>query len=251
MGNHLELKSSYYYHEGVHSLNTNSKNNLLDTPNAVIKLDAKASKFKTTFNASSHISKTLIDGLGSELKSMCEGYSTRKLASRINKALDETGGNSVRACSKQLEGYDFNTSNAYKSGVKAKFFIKPGSNKGNVIFHIHSFVPTKDLHVPKHATNFKIMARLVSVSDLQIKPEGIELLQPKQDGKVGSFQTPMLPILKMSTQPMTSQLRLMNSAPINDNVSTVLVVAIKFYEYKDKKFSLLPKDGMMSIIKVF
>lgn len=250
MANHVELKSSYYFDEGLQTLGGTSKSYRVDTPNIHLKKEASL-LFKTKFTASSHISKTIIDGLGSELKTICEGYSSRKLASQINKAFDEVESLSIGSCSKQLEGYDFNPSKAYKTGVKTKFFIKPGSHKGNVIFHIHSFVPTQDLKIPKQATNFKIEARLVSISDLRAKSDDLVLLDPKQDGKVGFFQTPMLPILKMSTQPMTSQLRLLDSAAINDNVSTVLVVGVKFYEYVNKNFSLLHKDGMMSIIKVF
>ena len=61
----------------------------------------------------------------------------------------------------------------------------------------------------------------------------------------------MLPILKMQTQPITSQICINRCEPLGKDVHTVLVMAIKFYKYEKGKFIHLSDKGSMNIMNVF
>ncbi|PIB34598.1 hypothetical protein BFP72_03820 [Reichenbachiella sp. 5M10] len=197
------------------------------------------------------MSQTIHQGLGAELATMTSAYNTKKLASKINGAFDESSKLSLAHISEDLVGFDLNDEKSFDEHVNIKLCIKAGSHKGHAIFHIPSFVPNNDIEVPEGATNFKIAARLVSVSDYMRKSDAFEMISPNADGKRGSFQSPMLPILKTSTQPMTSQLRLMESGPLSQNAATVLVIGVKFYQYEEKRFVPMENEAMISIRKVF
>lgn len=254
MASNLEIRSSYYHPEGLHQLTQSSqlKTNLMDTPvSSFLNDPADDLKLESSFNVATHMSKTIMNNLGEELKSISEKYCVRKLASHIKGPSKNEDRFSLSDIADKLEGFDFNSNNLFAEGVRSKFFIKPGAHKGNAILHIPAFVPALDLCVPKNATNFKIVARMVTISDVNRSGESFERMLPKLDGEFGSFQTSMLPVLKIATSPITTQLRVADVPSITSNASTVLVFAVKFYEYSDRTFTLLNEDSMMSIMRVF
>ncbi|RJE74363.1 hypothetical protein [Reichenbachiella sp. MSK19-1] len=245
MATNLELRSTYFYTEGMGSIPTATSPKPLNTASEI------SSIFKNKFAVATHISESIHRGIGKELASMTTNLSAKRLASKINSSLDNTSKYSLADIVDDLRGYDFNEESSFDALVKTKFCVKSGAHKGHAIFHVPAFIPIDDIKVPKQATNFKISARLVSVSDFLIKTDSIEMLSPKADSKKGSFQSPMLPILQTSTEPMTAQLRLLETGPIAQNASTVLVIGVMFYRYEDKKFVALDEEGIISIRNVF
>ncbi|UXP32470.1 hypothetical protein N6H18_00580 [Reichenbachiella agarivorans] len=250
MSTHLELRSTYLYSDGLGSITT-QKNNIYSKPTSTSLSQESEIPFKNKFAVATYISKVIHQGLGMELDAMTSAYSSKKLASQINSSLDNSNKLSLNQIAEDLVGFDLNENTSFDSSVRTKLCIKPGAHKGHAILHIPSFVPENDLEVPEGATNFKISASLISLSDFQRKSEIFEMISPSTDSKFGHYQTPMLPILKISTQPMTSQLRLMECGLISYNTATVLVLAVKFYQYKDKRFIPMVDQAVISIRRVF
>lgn len=251
MSSNLELRSTYFYTEGLGSSSISSPSNMHGrSAGAESTVEEKPSE-KNKFAVATHMSQAIHLGLGRELSLLTSNYSQQKLASRINSALDDLSKISLEHVSEKVVGFDLNENRSFDKAVKTKMCIRSGSHKGHAIVHIPSFIPKDDIQVPAEATNFKIEARLVAVSDFVRKSDVFEMLAPKSDAKNGSFESQMLPILKTSTQPMTAHLRLLESGPISQNASTALILAVKFYKYADKKFESLEDEALISIRNIY
>ena len=160
---------------------------------------------------------------------------------------------SIKDTNSSLQGFDFNTTNLFDKTVNSKVFVKGGSHNGYAILHVPAFVPVNELNMPDEATNFKISARLISLSDFTFSNElnAYVPLNTDAHGQFGSFHTTMLPVLRMQTQPITAQICINKCKPLEGGVGTVLVVAVKFYNYDRGKFIHLSDKGTMKIMKVF
>lgn len=254
MSTNLELRSTYFYTEGMGS-STTANPSLI--PNRFSENTQISQEFRPTeknkFAVATHMSQAIHLGLGNGLSRLTSSYSQQKLASKINSLLDTDNRLSLTKCEEELIGFDLNTERAFDENVsdKLKLCIKAGSHKGHAIVHIPAFVPKNAIKVPAEATNFKIEARLVAVSDFLRKSENYEMTAPKSDGKNGSYESSMLPILQISTQPMTAHLRLMDCGPVTNNASTALVIGVKFYHYENKKFEVLKDETLISVRKIF
>ena len=123
------------------------------------------------FGIASMMAKALRSSLSPGMSAICETYVSGRLTAQFrNLAKLEKGQTGTRPLypSKHghlLNGFEFNTTSPYEEIFGAKYFVKPGSRRGQVILHFPAFVPDKTFKKPKEATNFKINARLVAISD--------------------------------------------------------------------------------------
>lgn len=210
------------------------------------------------FAIASMMSKTLRDSLTDNMNDVCETYVSGRLTAKFrNLAKLEEGQTGKRPLyisrhGQLLNGFEFNTSAPYDEVYQSQFHIKTGSRNGHVILHFPAFIPDEIFRKPDHATNFKIKSRLVAISDFRYDDFEETYLPLNKDihGLFGSYETPMLPLLKIPTSPMTTQICVDHEGSA-ENAAFFLIMAISFYTYKDGKFLHLPKESTMSIKKVF
>ncbi|WP_456461209.1 hypothetical protein [Reichenbachiella sp.] len=249
MSRNLELRSTFQFSgEGLGTLAQPQESQLNPKSQAS---ESKELINKNNYGVATLMSKAIFSSLGPEMQEMTESYCSKRLASVINKGFDPASNLlSVRDAKSSLEHFEFNSENAFNAGVTSKFYLREGAHKGHVILHVPAFVPEQELNIPKDATNFKICARLISVSDFERNGEQVAVSNKVQHSKVGIYETTMLPVLRIPTQPLTAQLTIPTGGSIHNDVSAVLVLGIKFYAYANSKFSFKPEHGMMKIMTV-
>lgn len=209
------------------------------------------------FGIASQMAKTLRQSLSTGMSEICETYISGKLTAQFrNLAKMEEGQTGTRPLflSKHgylLNGFEFNSSAPYEEIFGAKYFVKPGSQRGQVILHFPSFIPTKTFKHPKEASNFKITARLIALSDYQFdhSSQGYIPLNKDLHGKYGTYESSMLPLLKTQTEPMTGMVSI-NNRIIPEGTGLFLIMAVSFYKYESGKFEHLNKGSGMQIQKV-
>lgn len=214
-------------------------------------------KNQKEFGVASMMAKTLRKSLSRGMSEICETYVSGKLTAKFrNLAKMEEGEIGTRPLflSKHghlLSGFEFNPESPYDKIVGAKYYVKAGSKRGQVILHFPSFVPENTFKSPKGATNFKITARLIALSDYQYDPTIQGYLPVNKDlhGKYGTFESNMLPILKIPTEPMTGMISIENRI-IPEGTGLFLVMAVSFYIHKKGAFEHLRKESGMQIQKV-
>jgi len=208
------------------------------------------------FGIASMLSKTLRDSLTSDVSSICETYVSGKLTAKFrNLAKLEAGETGTRPLfvSKHghlLNGFEFNSEKPYQSVFDAKYFVKSGQEKGKVILHFPAFIPEKTFLYPEGATNFKIHASLVSLSDYMYSfNDGCYYPTCEEEhGKSAFFESNMLPILKIPTEPITTHISVSkNGKSLNENTGVFLIMGIRFFKYKNGTFEHLNKHGAMQI----
>lgn len=211
------------------------------------------------FGVASMMAKTLRESLTDSLTEICETYVSGRLTAQFrNLAKYEEGETGTRPLylskhGHNLNGFEFNTTAPYEQIFGAKYFLKTGSRRGQVIIHFPAFVPELTFHKkPEEATNFKIEARLVALSDYKYDQtlKVYRAMNLEFHGKYGSYQSPMLPILKISTEPMTAQVSVDHRA-VPEHMGLFLVMAISFYKYENGKFHHLNRESGMSIKQVY
>lgn len=209
------------------------------------------------FGVASMMAKTLRQSLSLGMSEICETYVSGRLTAQFrNLAKMEEGKTGTRPLflSKHghlLSGFEFNSSAPYEQIFGAKYFVKPGSQRGQVILHFPAFIPEKIFKSPKGATNFKINARLIALSDYQYDHEeqGYKPLNKDLHGKYGVYESAMLPLLKIPTEPMTGMISI-NDRIIPEGTGLFLVMAVSFYHYQNGKFDHLCRESAMQIQKV-
>ncbi|MEM6643144.1 MAG: hypothetical protein AAF616_09210 [Bacteroidota bacterium] len=214
-------------------------------------------KNQKEFGVASMMAKTLRQSLSTGMSEICETYVSGKLTAKFrNLAKLEDGETGTRPLflSKHghlLNGFDFNSNAPYEEIFGAKYFVKAGSQRGQVILHFPAFVPEKTFRSPKEATNFKILARLIALSDYQFDhhSQGYEPINKDLHGKYGTYESAMLPLLKIATEPMTGMVSIDNRI-IPDGTGLFLIMALSFYSYHDGKFEHLSKASSMQIQRV-
>ena len=256
MGSQLELRSTFHFNsDGLGTLSLPAENKRFVTSVATAKKAEKTPALlkKNSLAVSASLTEAIFDNLGQEVTPCLEAYCSKKFSTRILKAFSKQSDNflSLRNISDQLVGFDFHKDSSYIESVKSRFFVKKGGHSGHVIFHMPAFVPQNDLNVPEGATNFKIFARLVSVSDFEKSGEDYHALNFRQHGCVSSYQTAMLPVLRITTQPITTQLRIDDPEFTAAGMSSIFVVGVKYYSYKDRKFENLPMSTRLCVMGVY
>ncbi len=214
-------------------------------------------KNQKEFGVASMMAKTLRQSLSTGMSEICETYVSGKLTAQFrNLAKMEDGETGTRPLflSKHghlLNGFDFNSNAPYEEIFGAKYFVKPGSQRGQVILHFPAFIPQKTFRSPKKATNFKITARLIALSDYQFdhQTQGYMPLNKDLHGKFGTYESAMLPLLKIPTEPMTGMVSIDNRI-VPEGTGLFLVMALSFYEYQNGKFEHLSKSSSMQIQRV-
>lgn len=253
MANRLELRSTFQLSaDGVGTMNFPTESGLLQnsfiTSSRQDSQEIQELSRKNNFAVSTTISQAIINGLGEDLRGCIESYSSKKFASLLNNTFDGTSRHlALSDIRESVVGYDFNPEQAFDAGVSTKFCVRKGQHSGHVIFHVPAFVPQKDFNIPEGATNFKICARLIAVSDFEKSGSDFHTRNIRQHGQVASYQTPMLPLLRITTQPITTQLRISNPGFSPVGISSVLILGLKFYHYGDKKFSRLADHTRLKV----
>lgn len=210
------------------------------------------------FGVASMMAKVLRNSLSDGMSEICETYVSGRLTAQFrNLAKYEEGKTGTRPLylskyGHHLNGFEFNTTAPYEQIFGAKYYIKGGSSRGHVILHFPAFVPDKTFRKPDEATNFKISARLVALSDYRYDDAEKIYMAINEDlnGKYGAYQSAMLPILKIPTEPTTAHLSIDHNN-IPEETALFLVMAISFYRYENGKFNHLPRESGMSIKRVY
>ena len=218
----------------------------------------KAEKLKKEFSVASLMSKTVRSSMTPDMANICESYLGTKLTAKFRGLAKLAEGKSgyrpfyLSKYGKKLKGFDFNNKSPYRRVFKAKYYVKSGSRKGQVILHFPSFIPTKDMKSPEGATNFKISARMIALSDYGFDTLAKSYRQINQEyhGQYASYDSGMLPILKMPMDPITTQLSL-DQKELPENTSLFLLMSVSFYSYQNGKFKHYSKESCMHLEQVF
>lgn len=211
------------------------------------------------FGVASMMAKALRSSLSDGMSEICESYVSSRLTAQFrNLAKMEAGETGTRpmCISKHghiFHGFEFNPDSPYKEIFGAKYFVRKGSRQGQVIIHFPAFIPEETFKTPKEATNFKITARLVALSDYEYDTIENSYHPKNKDmhGKFGSFESAMLPLLKIPTEPMTAQVSIPFAPEIGEEMGYFLVMAVSFFKYQDGTFSHLPRQSGMQIEQVY
>ena len=157
------------------------------------------------FAVASMMSKVLRQSLTGNMSEICESYVSGKLTAEFrNLAKLEEGKTGTRPMyiskhGHKLNGFEFNSDAPYRKIFGAKYFVKPSGN-GGVILRFPAFVPEKAFSKrPEDATNFKINGRLVAISDFAFDAKRKAYVPKNEEvhGTYGSYESPMLPLLKI------------------------------------------------------
>lgn len=211
------------------------------------------------FGIASILAKALRDSIPDDLYKISEKYVSGKLTAQFrNLAKLETGTTGTRSFvlskhADELRGFDFNPSNPFPKEFSNRFFIKEGSHRGHAILHFPEFVPATMFDAPEGTTNFKISAHIVSLSDYFYDDEvgAYFPANPDFQGKFGSFETQMLPLLNFPVQPMTGQLSVNQGYAVPMKTGIFLIMAVRFFKYEDSKFEQLSRGSCMRILRTF
>ncbi|MDH5608561.1 MAG: hypothetical protein OEY56_03700 [Cyclobacteriaceae bacterium] len=211
------------------------------------------------FAVASMMAKVLRSSLSEGMAEICETYVSGKLTAQFrNLAKQEQGQTGTRpmCISKHghlLNGFEFNPEAPYNKIFDAKYYVKPGSRLGQVILHFPAFVPEKVFDNPEEATNFKINARLVALSDFKFDAHSgsYQPLNEELHGCYSSYESPMLPLMRIPTEPMTAQVSLSNVSEMSKDIGFFLVMAVSFYRYDKGQFTHLARHSGMHIHKVY
>jgi hypothetical protein len=210
------------------------------------------------FGVASNLAKVLRQSFTGCMSDICESYASGKLTAQFRSLAKMEEGNTgtrpmvVSKHGHHLNGFEFNSKAPYKKIFGARYYVKSGSRKGQVILHFPAFVPQSVFDYPEEATNFKINARLIALSDYSYDAKRGEYLPIAEEvhGIYGSYESNMLPLLKIPTEPMTGQV----SIPvqhIEDGVGIFLVMAVSFFKYEKGRFKHLAKNSGMQIHEVY
>jgi len=216
-------------------------------------------KNQKEFGVASMMAKTLRQSLGAGLSAICETYVSGRLTAKFrNLAKHEPGEIGTRSIypSKHghyFSGFEFNQDVPYKSIFGANYFVKNGSRRGQFILHFPSFIPTEVMQKPEGATNFKISARLIVLSDFSFCPIN-ECYLPKNEnvhGDFGAYESHMLPIVKIPLEPMTGHISLPKVLDPYNNSGLFLLLAICFFKYEKGQFFSMSKSSALQIHQVY
>ncbi|MEQ9425001.1 MAG: hypothetical protein RJQ09_11315 [Cyclobacteriaceae bacterium] len=219
--------------------------------------DASLSKMDLTATVA-NLTRDVKCSFTNGIANICESYVGNRLKAKFRTIAKhgrkEAGSHAVlfSKFGETLSGFEFNSKRPYHETFKCKYFIKQSTNRGHLIIHFPAFVPIQELKAPKEATHFKLYSQLITLSDYEFdEDQGYRPISKKAHGKKSDFYSPMLPILKIPVQPMTSQLSVNNGLGVSDSTGLLLIMGVHFYSFKNSKYEPLPKESSLDIVKVF
>lgn len=256
MSNTLELRSTFHFSERIGEMPSMSITNPTLTKKKLIKnKDSVPEELyqKNEISVASQMVQAIKQELDSEMKSIIEPYVTKRLTSLIKNEFPQGKILSICSNAPTLLGFELGSVKGIFNKFSSKCFIRKGAHKGDVIFDLPAFVPFNELAPPSEATNFKISTKLIALSDFQLDEMSNQYfpLSSEIHGLSGKYETSMLPLIKIQTQPITARLYIDKMKNMDDNAGSVLLTAIKYYKYGNGKFEHLSKSGNMSITKIF
>lgn len=255
MNNTLELRSTFHFSDVISDMPLPiSRFRFLKRKFNKKENSTSQNLYKNNKNATAiHFVQIIKDCMDAEMRLIIEPFSTKKLVSLIRNSFIEDDLLSISNNSSDIIGFNLGANKETCNHFRTKYFIRKGDHKGNVLFHIPAFVPLNEFNAPKEATNFKITTKLMSISNFQLdkKINQYYPLALESHGLAGGYETPMLPLIKIQTQPIFARLHISGVKSIQDNTKTILFIAIKYYKYRNSKFKHLINDGCLGITEVF
>jgi len=210
------------------------------------------------FGMSSVLAKAVRHSLPDHLGNIGESYVSAKLTALFRKIIQmgsgEVGKRPLMASQhgKILKGFEFNSKFPFKKIFKAKFLLKPSSNRGHFIFHFPSYVPQDKIVAPQGATHFKFFSHLVALSDFDCNNKAQEYrpLNPEQHTKHATLKMSMRPLCRFAIEPATTHISINNGFEIS-NSALVLIVGVQFYKYHDTRYEEIKIGNSMQIYEIF
>ncbi len=211
------------------------------------------------FGLASMLAKTLRDAIPASISRINEKYASGKLTAQFRGLAQyeegETGKRPILLSKhgESLSGFEFNSKRPFSEGFDVKYFVRQGSHRGHVLLNFPAFVPLNAFKVPEGATNFKVNAQLTVISDYYFDKEQEAYIGHNKDynGMSGYFESPMLPVLKIPTQSITTHLSANNGKPVPEKTGLVLLMSLRFFRYQDFQFYQMDDESSMQITKVF
>ncbi len=210
------------------------------------------------FAAASNLAKTLRHSLPKKMAKICEPYVSGKLTAKFRNLAQLSNGPKgkrpilLSANGKSLEGFDFNSNAPFKETFPTNIMVMSGSNYGQLILHIPSYIPREDLVAPETATHFQLFSHLLMLSDFTYKNELKEYnpAVPEFHARHTTRENPIHPIISYPIESTTQQLSLYQGESLPPDTTLLLILGVKFYRYDNLKYIDLPINSSMQIIKV-
>lgn len=215
-------------------------------------------KNQKEFAAASNLARTLRHSLPKKMAKICEPYVSGKLTARFRNLAQLSEGDKgkrpilLSANGQTLEGFDFNSNAPFKKTFPANVMVMSGSNYGQLILHIPSFIPKEDLLAPNNATHYQLFSHLILLSDYTYKQESKEYnpCAPEVHARKSTKENPIHPIINYPEESTTQQLSVYDGETLPAGTRLLLILGVKFYRYDNLKYVDLPTDSSMQIIKV-
>jgi len=216
-------------------------------------------KNQKEFAAASNLASTLRHSLPKKMAKICEPYVSGKLTAEFRNLAQMSQGDvgkrpiMISANGKSLEGFDFNPNCPLKEVFPQNIMVMNGSTYGQLIVHVPSFTPSEDLEGPEGATHYQIISHLVLLSDYtyQSKSKEYNPSEPEFHARHITNENPIHPLINYPEESNTMQLSIYDGEPIPEHTGLFFILGIKFYQYKQQKYTDLAENSAMQIIKVY
>lgn len=214
---------------------------------------------QSEFGAASALAKVLRFSLPKYIIDISESYVSGKLTAALRQVAQKTDGTPgsrpllLSRHGKALEGFNFNSESVFSDVFIPKFYSKESSSRGKLLLHFSSFVPDQDIMAPEGATHFRLFAHLVLLSDYVnlVGDEHHTPLHPEWQGKFQSYEGQLQPLCKISLEPLTTQLSVLEYESTPSQTGLMLLVGICFYSQKGNEFTIMSSGNALEISKVY
>lgn len=215
-------------------------------------------KNQQEFAAASNLAKTLRHSLPKKMAKICEPYVSGKLTAKFRNLAQLSDGDKgkrpirLSENGQTLEGFDFNSNAPFKQTFPTSIMVMSGSNYGQLILHIPSFIPREDLIAPDSASHYQLFSHLLLLSDYTYTKESKEYnpCAPEVHARNNSKENPIHPIINYPEESTTQQLSVYSGEALPSDTRLLLILGVKFYRYDNLKYIDLPGNSSMQIIKV-
>ena len=215
-------------------------------------------KNQQEFAAASNLAKALRHSLPKKMAKICEPYVSGKLTAKFRNLAQLSDGDTgkrpilLSENGQTLEGFDFNSNAPFKETFPNNIMVMSGSNYGQLILHIPSFIPKQDLMAPDNSTHYQLFSHLLLLSDFTYTKESKEYnpCAPEVHARKNTRENPIHPIINYPEESTTQQLSVYNGEALPSDTKLLLILGVKFYRYDNLKYIDLPDNSSMQIIKV-
>ncbi len=214
---------------------------------------------QSEFGAASALAKILRFSLPKYMLDISESYVSGKLTATLRQLAQKTEGAPgtrpllLSRHGKVLEGFNFNSESTLSDVFTPKFYSKESSERGKLLLHFSSFTPDQDIFAPEGATHFRLFAHLVLLSDYVslVGDDHHSPLHADWQGKFQSYEGQLQPLCKVTLEPLTTQLSVLEYEPTPAQTGMLLLVGICFYKQDGSDFNLMESGNALEINKVY